>query len=216
MNFSEDIEDHRQIKSYLFDAINDTDIKFSHDILSNEIIIYLNNIFKWDNPIKNYNTDASLFQYLKPNYISYIMMPPKIPLKIKLASMLIDISIAIIIFFMFSKLSYPIESFRIEFYYFLFYGLPFIWFDIKTPGQYIMKLKVLEEGDNEVAYTSHAASVIRLFLTIISIHTTITFINHPLAINFSLFIVLLNIYLLYTKSQLLQDLWGTKVYQISK
>lgn len=213
LEFSEEISTHKKIALYLFEALNQSDKKFLNQLLSSELIHYLNRKFLWDKPWNKYNKDTPIFEYLSTKNISYLTELSKLPLKTKLLTLTIDIAVAIIISISITKSLY-MDPYKTSFFFFIFYGLPFIWFDIKTPGQYIMKLKVFEIGDNEVASTSHAASVIRVLLTIVSIYSLLSFIKNPFDINISLFIVLLNIYLLYTRSILFQDLWGTKVFKM--
>lgn len=221
LNLIRDIELYQNASEYLFYAISKFDKKNPRLLLNNNVIHYLDNTFLWKRYWEAYDSSSSLFEYLEVKKIQHEdLNNSKFPianLKKSIIAFFIDITVITIMILIFRGLSINITTINnllvnsyIILYFFFFYLL-----NIRTPGQVILRLKVLE--GEEYTEPSQTARGIRTFITILLIlsiqHISTNILSpDPSAIIYISFIV---ISYLYYKKPLQDKLSATRTCDLS-
>ena len=207
---------------YLFDAVTEFEKRFDNLLLSQELILYMDNIFLWSKYWQKYDEYSPIFEYLTTQNAVNLYEKleqrhhPLASFQQRAKAFITDFLLlvfAVLVVLLFGEEDVP-ELTSLLAIYFVYVAFVFWFLAIRTPAYYFFKLQVLE-GDFCDSPTKTARGI-RVILTLISassLYLTLTLFNQ---VPFAILIVIANIFLIVKKKKLIQDISGTRVYDISQ
>jgi hypothetical protein len=226
------LETTQRFATYLFYAINDLDERCHDELLSTDVILYLNRFFLWDKQWQMYDEDAKIFEYLYPKVTNPALQEPyeRASFHDRFYAFAIDIALVVLVFGLF-KLNDTAEFtitrstlFGIVIGYIFYVLIAWNMLGRRTIGFMLRKLRAYEcymVYDNNVyqgygcEHPSWTARIARLILLTISLVALIQTLTLPHFSSWHL-ITLLNLYLLVQKKRILPDFSGTNVFKKDK
>jgi hypothetical protein len=203
---------------YLFNAVSEFEERFEDILLNQEVILYMDSIFLWSKYWQNYDQESPIFEYLSTQNAVQMYEQleerfyPLASLQQRAMAFVLDAIIVVIGILLINSFRLP-DPLLLFYIYFIFVGFIFWVLGMRTPAYYFLKLKVLE-GDFCDPPTKTARGV-RIFLSMLSLIALYwTVVNFSEASWVVFLITGYNISLLLSEEKLIQDISGTRVYDV--
>jgi len=218
LDVTSDLDFFQEASTYLFSATSAFDEKHKTALLDAEVIQYFNQIFLWTKHWENLDQESTVFEYLEVR-VDPLFTLEKNATKRKPATMLerlqafaIDLVIPIFLTFLVSPENIHDTIQLIGGYYILIQASFFTLLGLKSLGQFIMKLEVLEGVEQEK--TTFTARWIRLFFTFISMISIVFVVQDPIANQVFFIPIGFNIIFWLSQKRLLQDYSATRIIKL--